>query len=119
MSIKAELINQIFSEAEGILGVFEILSSNEIKKFRITDEKAYKPSEILPFLNNLISESRKICSAFKDNPIEMIANSADYIFLITTIKTDGSSLIIMLPKDGNIGLAKVIAQKVVAQLKTN
>jgi hypothetical protein len=116
--MKEELINQIFSETEGIIGVFEILASNTINKFRILDEKTHKPSEMFPFLNNLVSETKKICSALKDNPTEIIANSADYTFLITAAKTDGSSLIMMLPKDGNIGLAKVVAQRIVAQMKS-
>jgi len=118
MSMKEELISQIFSETEGIIGVFEILPSNKIDKYRILDEKKHKPSEMLPFLQNLVSETKKICSVLKDTPTEIIANSSDYTFLINTIKTDGSSLVLMLPKEGNIGVAKVIAQKVVAQCKS-
>ena len=118
MSMKEELINQIFSETEGIIGVFEILSSNTIDKYRILDEKTHKPSEMLLFLNNLVSETKKICFALKDNPAEIIANSVDYTFLITTAKTDGSSLVLMLPKEGNIDVAKVIAKKVVDQCKS-
>jgi len=116
--MKEELINQIFSETEGIIGVFEILPSNTINKFRILDEKKHKPAEMLPFLQNLVSETKKICSVLKDKPTDIIANSSDYTFLITTIKTDGSSLVLMLPKEGNIDVAKVIAKKVVDQCKS-
>jgi len=118
MSIKEELINQAFSETNDLMGVFEILPSNAINKYRILDEKKHKPAEMLPFLQNLVSETKKICSVLKETPTEIIANSSDYTFLITTIKTDGSSLVLMLPKEGNIGVAKVIAQRVVAQCKS-
>lgn len=117
MSIKEEIIKQIFSESDDIQAVFEILGTNSISTYKILDEKKHKPSEILPFLQDIIKEIKKICAGLKDKPIEIIANTNSFTYLITTIKIDGSSLILMLPKESNIGVAKVIAQKAVAQWK--
>lgn len=118
MSLGDKIFKQIFSETEDIRGVFEILSDNKIGDYEILDKKEIKSNELLSFLSSLTSQFKEICDSIKDSPMEIIANTSDYTFLIAPLGTDGSNMIVMSRKEGNIGLIKTIVHKTVAQYKS-
>lgn len=118
MSLGDKIIKQIFSETEDIQAVFEVLPDNKIGDHKLLDQKKMKADDLLPFLSNLSAQVKGISSAVKDQPMEIIANTADFTFLIAPYGTGGSSIVVMLKKEGNIGLVKMIIHKTISQHKS-
>jgi hypothetical protein len=118
MSLGEKILKQIFSETEDIHAVFEVLPTNKVGDYKILDQKKTKADDLLPFLNTLALQVKGISSAVKDQPMEIIANTTDFTFLIAPFGTDGSNLVVMLKKEGNIGLVKMIVHKTISNYKS-